>query len=99
MIKKFAEEKEKENLDKLKQFIEEKKIEDRSGLKEKDYLYNKYEENYKKEKEKKILKNLLDRKKKYEPIKLNEEIKKFKEKIEKKKKKKKKRHKYIDKYQ
>ena len=82
MIKKFAEEKEKENLDKLKQFIEEKKIEDRSGLKEKDYLYNKYEENYKKEKEKKILKNLLDIKKKFEPIKLNEEIKKFNEKIE-----------------
>ena len=48
MIKKFAQDKEKENLDKLKQLIEEKKIEDRSALKKKDYLYNKYEEKYKK---------------------------------------------------
>ncbi len=83
-IKEFAEQKEKENLDKLKQFIEEKKIEDRSGLKEEDYLYKKYEEDYKHKKENKIKQQLSKRKKKFEPIQLNEEIKILNEKIEKK---------------
>ena len=82
MIKKFAQDKEKENLDKLKQLIEEKKIEDRSALKKKDYLYNKYEEKYKKKNEHQIAEQLLDRKIKFGPIKLNEEIKKLNEKIE-----------------
>ena len=63
-IKKLAEEKEKETQEKLKKLQEEKKFEDRSNLKENDYLFNKYEEKYLKNKENKILNALSERKKK-----------------------------------
>ncbi len=83
-IKKLAEEKEKETQEKLKKLHEEKKFEDRSNLKENDYLFNKYEEKYLKNKENKILNALSERKKKYQPIMLIDELKDFRKKIDKK---------------
>ena len=83
-IKKLAEEKEKETQEKLKKLQEEKKFEDRSNLKENDYLFNKYEEKYLKNKENKILNALSERKKKYQPIMLIDELKDFRKKIDKK---------------
>ena len=91
-IKKLIEDKEKDTLEKLKKLQEEKKFEDHSNMKEKDYLYNKYEDNYIKNQKKKMMGILSERKKKYHSLIKQEDLKDFRKEMKKKLKEQEKKH-------
>ncbi len=91
-IKKLIEDKEKDTLEKLKKLKEEKQFEDHSNMKEKDYLYNKYEDNYIKNQKKKMMGILSERKKKYHSLIKQEDLKDFRKEMKKKLKEQEKKH-------
>ena len=91
-IKKLIEDKEKDTLEKLKKLKEEKQFEDHSNMKEKDYLYNKYEDNYIKNQNKKMMGILSERKKKYHSLIKQEDLKDFRKEMKKKLKEQEKKH-------
>ncbi len=92
-LKKKEEEKEKEAQEKLKQLQEEKKFKDRTNMKEKDYLYSQFKEQYLKNKENEINDFLLERKKKNEESAIShKELKEFTRKCDKDIQEQKKKH-------
>ena len=91
-IKKLTEDKKKDTLEKLKKLKEEKQIEDHSNMKEKDYLYNKFEDIYMKNQKEKIIGILSERKKKFHSLIRQEDLKDFRKEIKKKQKEQEKKH-------
>ena len=92
-LKKKEEEKEKEAQEKLKQLQEEKKFKDRTNMKEKDYLYSQFKEQYLKNKENEINDCLLEIKKQNEESAIShKELKEFTRKCDKDIEEQKKKH-------
>ena len=92
-LKKKEEEKEKEAQEKLKQLQEEKKFKDRTNMKEKDYLYSQFKEEYLRNKENEINDCLLEIKKQNEESAIShKELKEFTRKCDKDIQEQKKKH-------